>query len=83
MKDELDSLLIEWRDGDRPAGDPAVLIQRGQLLRETLLDADDQLVERCGQHGGEVNFCQPVGVGTPRQRREMLANAPPLARQWR
>lgn len=50
VEDELDGLLIEWSDGDGPAGDPAVLVSRRQLLREALLDADDELVQRCGQH---------------------------------
>lgn len=50
VKDELDGLLIEWSDGERAAGDPAILIGGRQVLGETLLDADDQLVQRCGQH---------------------------------
>jgi hypothetical protein len=50
MKDQLDGLLIERSNGDRAPGNPPVLISRRQLLRETVLDADDHLVQRCGQH---------------------------------
>jgi hypothetical protein len=45
MEYQLHRLLIEWGDRDRPSGDPAVLISGRELVREPLLDDDDQLVQ--------------------------------------
>jgi hypothetical protein len=52
VEDELDRLLVEGSDCQRSSGNPAVLIRGGELLREPLLDCDDQLVQRCSQHRG-------------------------------
>ena len=51
MKYELDGLLVERGDRELSSGDPAILVGGWKLLRQPLLDADDDLVQRCSQHG--------------------------------
>jgi hypothetical protein len=45
VKNQLERLLVQRCDGQRPAGDPTILICARQLFCETLLDPDDELVE--------------------------------------
>lgn len=60
VKHELDRLLIEWSDRERSSSDPAVLVGDRELFRQSLLDADNDLVERCREHGSEVGYCNVV-----------------------